>query len=74
MVPCSLVKNLHFDAPELTRYGHVLCVPQVGYIALGELFMSQYARRLVMMRLILGSPFEGQFDCADVETDGTTYP
>ncbi len=74
VVPCSLVKNLHFEAPELTRYGHVLCVPQVGYIVLSEFFVSQYARRLVMMRLELGSPFEGRLLAADVETDGTTYP
>jgi hypothetical protein len=74
VVPCSLVKDLSFDAPELTRYAHVLSVPQVGNIFLGEFFVSQYARRLVMMRLELGSPFEGRLLAADVETDGTTYP
>jgi len=73
-VPCSLVKDIQSDAPELLRYGYVLCVPQVGYIILGELFVSQYARRLVMMRLELGSPVEGRLLGCDVETDGTTYP
>jgi hypothetical protein len=73
-VPCSLVRDIRCNAPEFERYGHILCVPQVGYIALGELFVSQYARRLTMMRLILGSPFEGDLSGCDVETDGTTYP
>jgi hypothetical protein len=74
MVPCSLVKNLQCDAPELSRYGHILCLPQFGYIILAELFISQYARRLTMIRLELGSPVEGRLTAADVETDGTTYP
>jgi hypothetical protein len=74
MVPCTLVKNLVCDAAEVERYGHILCVPQVGYIVLGELFVSQYARRLSMMRLVLGSPVEAALVGCDVETDGTTYP
>jgi hypothetical protein len=74
MVPCSLVKDIHTNAPELQRYAHILCVPQVGYIVLGELFVSQYARRLTMMRLVLGSPVEADLCGCDVETDGTTYP
>lgn len=74
MVPCSLVRDIECRAPEMERYGHILCVPQVGYIALGELFVSQYARRLTMMRLILGSPVEADLCGCDVETDGTTYP
>jgi hypothetical protein len=74
MVPCNLVKNINCDAPEVERYGHILCVPQVGYIILGELFVSQYARRLTMMRLVLGSPVEASLCGCDVETDGTTYP
>ncbi len=74
MVPCSLVRDVRYEALEIERYGHILCVPQVGYIALGELFMSQYARRLTMMRLVLGSPVEGDVCGCDVETDGTTYP
>jgi hypothetical protein len=74
MVPCSLVKDLTYNAPSLIRYGHVLCVPQVGYIVLGEFMFMQYARRLTMMRLELGSPVEARLTACDVETDGTTYP
>lgn len=74
MVPCSLVREIRTNGTEMERYGHILCVPQVGYIALGELFVSQYARRLTMMRLILGSPVEADLCGCDVETDGTTYP
>jgi hypothetical protein len=74
MVPCTLVKDIHCGAPEIERYGHILCVPQVGYILLGELFVSQYARRLTMMRLVLGSPVAADLCGCDVETDGTTYP
>jgi len=74
MVPCTLVKGVQCAAPEIEQYGHILCVPQVGYIVLGELFVSQYARRLTMMRLVLGSPVEASLCGCDVETDGTTYP
>jgi hypothetical protein len=74
MVPCSLVKDIRYNAPEVLRYGHVLCIPQVGYIVLGEFLFSQYARRLTMMRLELGSPVEARITACDVETDGTTYP
>jgi hypothetical protein len=73
-VPCTLVKDIHCTAPEIERYGHILCVPQVGYIILGELFVSQFTRRLTMMRLVLGSPVEADLCGCDVETDGTTYP
>jgi hypothetical protein len=74
IVPCTLVKDITCDAPEMARYGHILCLPQVGYIVLGEFFVSQYARRLTMMRLALGSPVEGMMSACDLETDGTTYP
>jgi hypothetical protein len=74
MVPCTLVKDIQTTATEMQRYGHILCVPQVGYIVLGELFVSPYARRLTMMRLVLGSPVEAMLCGCDVETDGTTYP
>lgn len=73
-VPCTLVGDLKYNAPEIERYGHILCLPQVGYIVLGEFFVSPYARHLTMMRLDLGSPVEGMLSACDVEIDGTTYP
>jgi len=74
MVRCSIVKSVQCDAPGVVTCGHVLHVPDFGYIVLGELFLSPHGRRLTMMRLHLGSPVQGDLAVAGGEGNGTTFP
>jgi hypothetical protein len=54
--------------------GHTIRVPTVGTIYLGEVLVSQYARRLTMVRVELGSPVGGRLEVASGEINGSTYP
>jgi len=49
-------------------------VPSVGTVFLGELLVSQYARRLTMLRVVLGSPDGGCLEAGSGEVNGSTYP
>jgi hypothetical protein len=73
MMLCSLVKNFP-DQAEPTLEGYSIHVPTVGRIFLGEILVSQYARRLTMLRLELGSPVAGRLEVGSGEVNGSTYP
>lgn len=49
-------------------------VPQVGTVYLGEVFVSQYGRQLLMLRVELGCPFAGGGSAGGASTSGDTYP
>lgn len=74
IMPCSLVKSVSHDAPELVVLGNVVVVPSFGVIHLAEYHVKESARRLTMLRLELGSPFEGDLTVCGVEGNGTSYP
>jgi hypothetical protein len=61
-------------ASQLEVWGNVIIVPNFGVIYIGELLMESGCRRLSMMRLMLGSPMEGDVTVAGVEGNGTKYP
>jgi hypothetical protein len=46
---------------ELRNFGGVIFIPKFGLISLGELLIEKLSRRLIMLRLELGSPLEGRF-------------
>jgi len=74
MVLCSLVRSVGAGAPELKTQGYVIRVPMVGTLFLGEVIVSEYARRLTMLRLQMGSPVEGVLEACSGEVDGSTFP
>jgi len=74
IIPCSLVESVDHDAAELKVFGNVVDVPGFGTIHLAEYHMEQSAHRLTMLRLELGSPFEGDLTICGVEGNGTSFP
>jgi hypothetical protein len=54
--------------------GDAIHVASVGTIYLGEILVSQYAQRLTMVRVELGSPVGGRLEVASGEVNGSTYP
>ena len=73
-VRCSLVRRLGAEMPELNTRGYTIKVPMVGTLFLGEVLVSEYQRRLTMLRLEMGSPVEGRLEVASGGVDGSTYP
>jgi hypothetical protein len=76
-VKCTIVKNISWDGtphPTATIEGHVVRVPNFGRIYFGELFITAQSRRLIMVRLQLGSPDGGEVAVADGETTTGTWP
>lgn len=75
----SLVERIQWDGPlpagaEVDEDSHVIVWPDFGKIILGEMLISDFSRRLTMMRLELGSPLEGSLDAADVQSGGQGLP
>jgi hypothetical protein len=74
VILCSLVKNLKVDCPGVTVAGHVITVEHFGKILIGEVLSEAGFKRLSMMRLQLGSPYEGSLNAAEVSINGTHFP
>jgi hypothetical protein len=72
IMPCSLVKSV--KSTTLKVYGNVIVVPDFGTIYLGEYLVKESSRRLTMMRLMLGSPMEGDITVCGIEGNGTLFP
>jgi len=49
-------------------------VPQFGTVYLGEYFVSQYARSLVMLRVDMGCPVGGRVTSGSASTAGEPFP
>ena len=60
--------------PTATIEKNRIHIPNFGWLFLGELFISQDARRLTMMRLVFGSHTGFHIGFGDVHTDGSWYP
>ncbi len=71
---CSLVKNIENLCPGVQRHGNVLVVPQFGRIFLAEFLIKKHSRSLIMLRIELGSPVEGQILASGVEGNGVPWP
>ena len=74
-VLCSVVKKikLHPGSKEIRAFGPVVVVPRFGTIYLGELIVAHGSKRLNMLRLVLGSPDEGEIVCASGDGNGGGY-
>lgn len=73
MVLCSLVQELKEDCP-WRPFGHVIVVPEFGKIFLGELLLDHNSFHLIMLRLELGCPVQGEISSGDTRTNGSSYP
>lgn len=70
---CSLVSSLSATAPH-AGYGHVLVVPDVGQLFLGEIAVKSHMFRLTMLRLELGCAVAGEMSCASLSSNGSWNP
>jgi hypothetical protein len=72
----TIVRSISWAVPTNPYPGakidhNVVYVPELGTIFFGELLISEYARRLTMVRTELGSPVGGAVAIAEVETNGS---
>jgi hypothetical protein len=74
LVLCSLVNSVDATDAGCESQGYTIHIPMVGTLFLGEVIVSEYARRLTMLRLEMGSPVEGRLEAASGEVDGSSYP
>jgi hypothetical protein len=77
IVCCTLVEKMEWEgnAPTAARIeGNVLTVADFGKVYFGVMLISGTARRIVMVRLQLGSPDGGEASAADVESNGDNWP
>ena len=51
-----------------------ISVPQFGTVYLGEMFISQYSRQLVMLRVEMGCPLSGGGGTGGSSSGGDTFP
>ena len=76
-VYCTIVQNMEWvkGAPRGAHIdGHSVVIDDFGTVYFGELLISHSARRLRMVRVVLGSPIGGALCAGDVETNGTFWP
>jgi hypothetical protein len=74
---CTIVSRISWRGapnPHASIDGHKIVFKDFGSIYFGELFISEFSRRLTLMRVELGSPCGGSLDCVELETDGHGYP
>lgn len=71
-IPAAIFGNIKVEG--LDTCGNVVIVPGFGRVALGELLIQEDSRRLIMLRLELGSPEEGAIVVDSSETNGHTFP
>ena len=75
----SLVDRITWDGnlpegAEVSEDSHVIVWPDFGTVILGEMLISDFSRRLTMMRLELGSPLQARMAITDVESSGQGLP
>jgi hypothetical protein len=74
-VPCTLVKSVEHDQPNVLKtYGNVIIVPQFGKVFLGEMTVKSGTRHITMLRLELGSPIGGGINFGGGGGNGSTWP
>ena len=75
----SLVDQITWDGQlpagaEVSEDSHVIVWPDFGTVILGEMLISDFSRRLTMVRLELGSPLQASMAINDVESGGQGLP
>jgi hypothetical protein len=73
IVACSLVRELDGLGSELTQRGHVIHVPGFGTVRLAELKITNFASRLTMLQVELGSTPTGNVTAGGVESNGSSW-
>lgn len=66
---CSLVREIP-DMPKGSAYGHILHVPDVGNLFLGEIYVSSGMFRVTLLRAELGCQAEGDFSVGSAGSNG----
>lgn len=77
VVFATIVRRMHWDGdalPDSRIEGNALTLPNFGTAYFGELLISEYSRRLTMVRFSLGSDTGGDCCAAEVEVQGSTWP
>jgi hypothetical protein len=59
---------------DVTIEGNRITIPDFGTVFLGEIYVASHERRLIMLRLQIGSPVGGETDVGDLSSDGHLWP
>lgn len=73
-IRCSLVKGVRCGAPELKGCGHVIEIPEFGLIRLAEITIGPDHRSLSMLRIDLGSAYDGFVEGGSGAGNGRPWP
>lgn len=73
IVVCSLVNQVNGEFPG-RPFGHVLEIPEIGRVFLGELIVDHNTYRIIMMRFELGCLTSGSLSTSSASVEGRTYP
>ena len=72
-VLCSLVTEVTGKFPG-RPFGHVLEIPEIGRVFLGELLLDDNTYRIIGMRLELGCATQGSMSVSTASKEGIPYP
>jgi hypothetical protein len=72
-VLCSVVKAIRGQFPGRV-FGNALEIPDFGRVHLGELLVDANSYRLIMARLELGCPTQGDASVSSANIEGRTHP
>jgi hypothetical protein len=73
----TIVEKIVVEGPDdgtIKVVGYKIFWEGVGQVILGEILISDFFRRLTMIRVELGSPIGGNAAIAEIETNGQTLP
>jgi len=76
-VYATIVKSIRWDGkpfPKSEIHDNMVVLPEFGRVFFGELLISEYSRRLTMVRMALGSEAGGSASAGDVESNGGWSP
>lgn len=71
-IRCSLVTKVEGEFPG-KPVGHVLEIPGIGKVFLGELLLDRYTYRVIAIRLELGCPTQGAVSGPTASVEGQTW-
>jgi hypothetical protein len=76
-VYATIVKSIRWDGkpfPKSEIHDNMVVLPGFGRVFFGELLISEFSRRLTMVRVALGSDAGGSASAGDVESNGGWSP
>jgi hypothetical protein len=73
VVLCSIVKTITGKFPGAC-YGHIIEVPDLGRLFLGEILVDRNTHRLIMLRAELGSSATGNASAGSASIEGRPWP